>query len=226
MFMRLKRSELSISEEAPPCGVIKGKRSKQKEAAPPPLLCQLRIPKGMCNAEIEKLYREIQSRRGTYPKFVIHDKKRSVRDTSKMEGSMEDSSVGTLYTSIPLRLLQKRRQLHNLEKKSRVRSQQSGGMEQLTSVKPNVGHRGSQQKEKQKLQQEGMRNVSVPKYVADDDLALSAMNDSPSDDGESDSDFEPDSKWARHPSWECSNDSCSTTSSRSSSGYDFFAWIF
>lgn len=221
----MKRSELLTSQDGPPCGGSKSKKNKQKGTAPPPLLCQLRIPKGMCTGEIEKLYRDIQRRRGTYPKFVIHDHKRNVRDSFGIQGNMDDSSVGTLRTSIPLRLLQKRRKLHNLAVKSRVKKQQDGGIEQIPDVssskKPNVVRKGSQQKEKGKFQPGKMGNISVPKYQVNDDLVTSAVNDSPSDDSESDSDFEPNSKWARHPSWERSIDSSSTSSSRSSSGYVF-----
>lgn len=107
--------------------------STQVGAAPPPLLCQLRIPKGMCNAEIEKLYKDIQTWRGIYPKVKSHDRKRSFRDISDAERSMKND-VGSLHTSIPLRLLQQRRQTHNLEMKSRIRNQQAGKIEQEYSM--------------------------------------------------------------------------------------------
>ena len=216
LSVQLKRSGLSTSQDVPPCGSYKSIRSKQKGAAPPPLLCQLRIPKGMCTGEIEKLYKDIQRRQGAYPKFVIHDHNKAVRDSFGMHGNTDDSSVGTLCTSIPLRLLQK-------GMKSRAKKQKAGGIEQIPDVsslgKPNTIHKGSQQKEKMRFEQDRVGNISVPMYQVDDGLVISTVNESPSDDSENDSDFEPASKWAKHPSWERSADSSSTSSSRSSSGY-------
>ena len=71
------------------------------------------------------------------------------------------------------------------------------------------------------LQQDKMRNKSVDKYVQEEDSVLPALSSTPSDDDASDSDFEPNSKSAKHLPWDCSTDSSSTGSNRSSSGYVF-----
>ena len=113
---------MSLCEECSPCGG-EDKKSKQMEATPPPLLCQLRIPKGLCHAEIEQLYKDIQIQQGIYSKFKIHDRKRSFADTLDKDESMEGDNVDTLHTSIPLRLLQQGKQSKNLEKESKVQQE-------------------------------------------------------------------------------------------------------
>ena len=211
---------MSLCEECSPCGG-EDKKSKQMEATPPPLLCQLRIPKGMCHAEIEQLYKDIQIQQGIYSKFKIHDQKRSFPDTLNKDRSMEGDNVDTLHTSIPLRLLQQGKQSKNFEKESKMQNYQGGVMEQVCSVcsSVNVKQRGLQCSEEGKVQQERMRTTSSRKYVGKDVLAISTFNGTSSDDGATDIDFMHKSEWAKSASCDCSTDSSSTGCTQSVLGY-------
>lgn len=209
---------MSFCEECSPCGGEDNK-SKQMEATPPPLLCQLRIPKGMCRAEIEQLYKDIQIQQGIYSKFKIHDRKRR----QDKDRSMEGDNVDTLHTSIPLRLLQQGKQSKNLEKELKVQNDQGRVMEQVcsvcSSVKPNVKPRELQCSEEGKVQQERMRTTSSYKYVGEEVLAIATFNGTPSDDGATDIDFMHKSEWAKSASCDCSADSSSTGCTQSVFGY-------